>query len=85
MVQDQPKLIGKVSHYYNRIGVATVDLIDDLKEGDTVRIIGTAADFIQDVKSMELEYKRTNSAPAGSSVGMKVDQRVGRGYRIYKI
>jgi putative protease len=78
-------LIGKVTHYYNRIGVAVVDLSAELKIGDTILILGHTTDFSQEITSLEIEHKKILSAGPGSEVALKVDEEVRRGDLIYRI
>jgi len=79
------KLIGKITHYFSKIGVAVVDLSDTLKVGDTIRILGGNTDFNQAVESMEVEHQKVQEAKKGDSVGMKVNEKVREGYSVYKI
>jgi len=90
MPEDLPKkegkLIGKISHYFSKIGVAVIELSDKLLTGDTVRIIGgEATDFEQDVGSMEMEHEKIKKAKAGDAVGIKVKEKVREGYKVYKV
>lgn len=82
---EEGKLIGKVTHYFSKIGVAVIELSDVLKVGDTIRIIGGETDFEQTVDSMEVEHQKVNEAKAEESVGLKVSQKVREGYKVYKI
>ena len=82
---EEGKLIGKVTHYFSKIGVAVIELSDTLKVGDTIRIVGGETDFNQVVDSMEIEHQRVQEAKAGDSVGLKVSQKVRDGYKVYKI
>ncbi len=80
------KLIGKVTHYFSKIGVAVIELQDALKVGDTIRIVGgEATDFTQKVGSMEVEHQKIKEAKAGDSIGLKVKEKVREGYKVYKI
>jgi len=79
------KLIGKISHYFGNIGVGVIELSDTLKTGDTIRIVGGEADFTQTAGSMEIEHKKVETAKKGDSVGLKVDQKVREGYKVYKL
>ncbi|PIP24330.1 MAG: hypothetical protein COS25_02200 [Candidatus Nealsonbacteria bacterium CG02_land_8_20_14_3_00_37_10] len=79
------KLIGKIAHYFGHIGVAVIDLSDKLKAGDTIRIIGGETDFTQQVESMEIEHQKIKEAKKGDSVGLKVEQKVREGYKVYKV
>lgn len=82
---NEGKLIGKISHYFSKIGVAVIELLDTLRVGDTIRIIGGETDFNQVVESMEIERQKIETARAGDSVGLKVSQKVRDGYKVYKI
>jgi putative protease len=79
------KLIGKVTHYFSKIGVAVIELSDSLKVGETIRIVGGATDFTQIVESMEMDHQKIKQAKKGDSVGLKVEQKVREGYKVYKL
>ena len=85
MPNEEGKLIGKVTHYFSKIGVAVIELEDELKVGDTIRIVGGQTDFNQIVESMEMEHRKIEKAKAGDSVGIKVNQKVREGYKVYKL
>lgn len=84
-MEEEGKLIGKVTHYFSKIGVAVIELSDNLKVGDTIRIVGGQTSFQQIVESMEIEHQKVQEAKAGDSVGLKVNQKVREGYRVYKL
>ena len=73
------KPIGKVTHYYSKAGVAIVELQDELKLGDRIRIERGDQTFEQKVTSLQKEYKPIEKAQKGDSVGVKVDQKVKEG------
>lgn len=79
------KLIGKVAHYFDNIGVAVIALNAVLKVGDKIRIEGGETNFEQEVASMQIDRQPLDKAKKGQEVGMKVDQKVRDGYRVYKI
>jgi len=80
------KLIGRITHYFSNIEVAVINLVMPLKVGDKIRIVGgKETDFDQKVSSMQIDYKEVKSAKKGSSVGMKVSEKVHDGYKVYKI
>lgn len=80
------KLIGKITHYFSNIEVAVINLSAPLKKGDTIRIIGGQdTDFEQEVNSMQIEHEEVKSAKKGDSVGMKIDEKVHEGYKVYKV
>ncbi len=82
--ETEGKLIGKITHYFGHLGVAVINLSDKLKVGETIRIVGGETDFVQEVKSMEVERQKINQAKKGDSVGLKVEQKVREGYKVYK-
>jgi U32 family peptidase len=82
---DEGKPIGEISHYFSNIGVAVIDLTDTLKDGDEIRIVGGETDFTQQVSSMEVDREKVQEAKKGQSVGLKVEQKVREGYKVYKV
>lgn len=82
---EEGKLIGKISHYFSKIGVAVIELQDSLRVGDTIRIVGGETDFTQTVDSLEIEHQKIEEAKAGDSAGLKVSQKVREGYKVYKL
>lgn len=85
MSEREIKEVGKVTHYYTKIGVAVVSLTDTLSVGDRILIRGATTNFEQNVESMQIEHKNVNVAYSGQSVGLKVNQRVREGDKVYKI
>lgn len=85
MSERELKEVGRVTHYYTKIGVAVISLIDTLSVGDRILIKGTTTNFEQSVESMQIEHKNVNTAYSGQSVGLKVAQRVREGDKVYKV
>ncbi len=79
------KRIGKVTHYYNRIRVAVVDLSGELRVGDVIHIRGRSTGFTQAVESMEIEHEKVESAGPDAEVAIKVTDRVRKGDGVYKV
>jgi translation elongation factor EF-1alpha len=79
------KKVGKITHYYGKIGVGIVDLSAALSVGSKIKISGKSDEFTQTVDSMEFEHKKINRARKGQSVGLKVDQKVHKGDVVYKV
>jgi len=82
---EEGKLIGEITHYFGKIGVAVIKLEDTLKVGDQIRIVGGATDFTQTVESMEIEHEKVEDAGPGDSIGLRVSQKVREGYKVYKL
>lgn len=71
--------IGKVVHYYDKIGVAVVKLDKKLKVGDKVKFTYGEDSFGQTVESMQLDHKPINEGSKGDEVAIKVDSRAKEG------
>jgi putative protease len=77
--------VGKVTHYFSRIGVGAITLSGELKLGDRIKIKGATTDFEQLVESMQIEGKPVERAGPGDSVGLKLKERAREGDIIYKL
>jgi len=77
-------LVGKISHYYPKIGVAVVDVTGSLKVGDKISIEGSTTNIHQTVGTIQVEHKNVDSAGKGDSVGMKVSDRVRLNDNVYR-
>ena len=80
----EKKEIGKITHYFNKIGVAVVELTGTINIGDKILIKGAHTEFEQEVKSMQIEHESIEKAGKGQSIGMKVEQRVHENDVVYK-
>ena len=79
-------LIGKISDYFAKIGVAAFTVTDDeLCEGDTIHITGHTTDFEQKVSSIQSEHETIEIAKIGVGIGIKVKERVRDGDKVYKV
>lgn len=86
MPEIEGKLIGKITHYFDKIEVMVIELMESLKAGDTIRIIGgESTDFEQEVGSMEVEHKKIKQGKKGESVGLEAKEKVREGYKVYKV
>ena len=77
--------VGKVTHYFDKIGVAVVKLSKPLSVGDKIKIVGHDKEFTQTVASMQVEHEQLKKAKAKSEIGMKVDKPVRENNEIYKV
>ena len=87
MIKIADTKIGKISHYYDKIGVAVVKLSKgDLKVGDTVKLTAKdGSEFAQDVNSMQIERAAIDIAKKGDEFGLKVDKEVKTGSDVVKV
>ena len=79
------KQVGKVSHYYDKIGVAIINLSASLKVGDKIKFEGRGADFEQTADSIEVEHEAVQKAKKSDSVGVKVGQKVKEDRAVYLV
>ena len=79
------KLIGEVTNYFEHVGVAALKLVAALKAGDKIRVKGgEETDFEQEVESMQIQHEKVKKAKKGDEVGIKVSEKVRKGYKVYK-
>jgi hypothetical protein len=77
-------VIGKVTHYYPRVGVAAIVLSDHLARGDHIHILGSHDDIHQTVMSMEFDHSPIVEADPGQDIGVRVSERVHEGDLVYR-
>lgn len=85
MMERNKKLVGKITHYFTKIGVGVIELSDELKVGDEISIEGSITSIRQRVGSMEIDRKSVKKAGKGQSIGLKVEDGVREGDSVYKI
>lgn len=72
----EEKLIGKITHYYDKLGVAIILLSGKLSVGQSVHIVGAHDDFTQEITEMQYDHKSITDGKAKQEVGIKVSQKV---------
>jgi putative protease len=78
--------VGAVTHYYDKIGVAIVELSAPLAVGDKIKFARGGEDqFEQKVDSIQIEHEQKDSAGKGDVIGLKVDSEVKEGAEVYKV
>jgi selenocysteine-specific translation elongation factor len=77
--------IGKITHYFDKIGVAVIKLSGELKKGEKIKIKEGENEFEQVVDSMQIEYQPVERAMAGQEVAVKVSQPVKEKAIVYKV
>lgn len=85
MEQAEEMKVGKVTHYFTKIGVAVIEVTDgSIKAGDEIRIKGHTTDLRQRVRSMQIEHDKVEMAEPGQSIGVKVEEPVRANDVVYK-
>ena len=78
------KQIGKVVHFYDKLGVAIIDLEKgSLKVGDKIKFKKGDSEFSQNVDSLQVEHESVDEIKAGDSFGVKVDQATKPGTLVF--
>jgi hypothetical protein len=77
--------IGKVTHFFNRINVAVLEVSTELKVGDAILFLGHSTEFSQIVESMEILHRKVLLVPPGSEVAVKVLMPVRSGDVVFRI
>ncbi len=81
---DTDKAVGKVVHFYDKLGVAIVDLNSgSLKKGDEIKFKRGDEEFSQKVASLQVEHKDVEKVKKGDSFGLKVDQPTKVGTEVF--
>lgn len=76
--------IGNVTHYYDKIGVAVVEVINQpLHVGDRVKVSGHDNEFVMEITSLQMEHTKVLSVDVGQSCGVKMAQPAKPGDVIY--
>ena len=76
--------IGRVSHYFGQLSVAAVSLAAPLAIGDRIHLKGHTTDFVQEVRSMQIEHAPVERANPGDDVAIGVDDQVREHDLIYR-
>lgn len=78
--------VGKVTHYYDKLGVTIIELDGTLAVGDKVKFVRGGEDlFEQTVDSIQIEHEKKDSAGKGDVIGLKIDEAVKEGAEVFKV
>ena len=83
-MSEQETEIGEVMTYYANIGVAAIELTDNVKVGDTIIFRGFTTDLEHKVDNMQIEHESVQEAKVGDQIGVKVPGKVRKNDRVYK-
>lgn len=80
-------VVGKVSHFFGKIGVAALSMSGDLKIGDHIRFEHRDGSLVLEdtVRSMQIQHKEVTSAGPGDDVALKLNGSVHEGNIVYKV
>ncbi len=78
-------LAGKVTHYYDRKGVAETTVRVDVRRGDEVAFYRDQFLFRQSVESLQVDNADVEEVRANTTFGLKVEEEVRAGDEVYLI
>lgn len=71
--------LGKVVHYYDKLGVAIIKLKKPLKVGECVTFKRGEQEFSQVIDSMQMNHENVQSGKKGQDIGVKVSEPIKEG------
>jgi hypothetical protein len=78
--------LGKVTHYFSKIGVAAIQITQDtLRVGDTIHIKGHTSDFREKIDTMQIDGKSVDEATVGQAVGLHVKEHAREHDQVFKV
>lgn len=79
------KVLGEVEDFFARINVIALKLKGPIALGEKIRVRGHTTDFIQEVRSMQIDHKPVTQAKRGDSVGIQVGVKARKGDDVLKV
>lgn len=79
------RTIGKVTHYFGRIGVAALSLSEPLRIGDRIHVKGHTTDLTMAVDRMQIEHKDVSEGKPGDDVAIHVAGKVREQDEVLKV
>jgi len=78
--------IGVVVKFFSKPSVAAIEVTSGtIKAGDTLKYRGHTTEFTETVASIQMDNKPIEEAKVGNLVGIKVEERVREGDKVYKV
>jgi len=75
--------VGKVIHWYDKIGVAVVKLAKGLKVGDSIKVKHGDDEFEDSVTSMQFNHESIKTGKKGQEVAVKLSKQTKTGSEIF--
>jgi hypothetical protein len=77
--------VGQVTHFYDSLGVAIIELDAPLAVKDKIVFVSGGKDlFAQEVESIQIGHEKMDSAKSGEMIGLKTSKIVEVGTDVYK-
>ena len=77
-------VIGVVTHYFPKVNAAVIKLKRQIAVGDSIALKGSTTNFEQTVESMQIDHAPIQQAKKGDEIGILVNQKVRKGYKVFK-
>lgn len=78
--------VGRVIHYYDKIGVAIIELDGTLSVGDKIKFVKNGQDYFEQVvESIQVEHEKKETALKGDVIGLKTEKEVKEGVDVFKM
>lgn len=77
--------IGRVTHYFNHLNVAVIQLTAELKLGDKIHVLGHSTDLEERIASMQVNHHSVLWVQPGDDVAIKVNEPVREHDVVYRI
>jgi len=72
---EKKHFVGKITHYFDNVGVAAIRLVSELKVGDEIAIIGKTTGIVKSkINSIEKNKKQIQKAKKGNEIGIKISK-----------
>ena len=82
---EKKQFVGKISHYYPKIGVATIKLVSNIQVGNKIIVIGKTTGITNSkIERIEIKNAPVNKASKGQEIGIKIPL-VRKNEEVYKI
>src|SRR3989344_4617340 len=79
-----PPVLGKVTHYYDHIGVGVLALKGPLSVGEKILLKRNKQEFTQVVESLQVDHESVVKAKKGDEVGLQLNERIKEGALVYR-
>ncbi|MCX6774849.1 MAG: translation elongation factor-like protein [DPANN group archaeon] len=79
------KLVGTVTHFFDKISVAVIKVNAPVAVGDELAIEGPQTNIKMKITSMQVEHEVIKSAKKGDDIGMKVPGPVKAKDLVFKV
>ncbi len=70
------RTIGRVTHYFGRLGAAAVSLTETLRVEDRIHVVGHTTDEMMTVDRMQIDHRDVQVANPGDDVAVHVTAKV---------